>query len=131
MQIINVRCRSCNKYFEKILALLRLINKNINEVFFRIIGLILKKSKFWWLPWKHADSLLIQHPITVQQPEFVNICPKLQECIGITKSRYGGGFPLLALGLFVTLVRHCAIKFPLGERNHIYPMAYKYHYCNH
>ena len=33
---------------------------------------------------------------------FVNIYPKLQKYIGVTKSRFGVGFSLLALGLTIS-----------------------------
>ena len=87
MQIINVRCRPCNIHFEKILVILRLIYKHYKRGFLQNNGINTKKSKFWWLLWKHADSLLIQHPIFVQQLGFANIYPKLQEYIGVSKSR--------------------------------------------
>ena len=79
----------CNKHIENILALLRLIYKHYKQGFLQNnrINTVTKNSKFWWLPWTHADSLLIQHPILVQQPGFANIYPKFQEYMGVTKSR--------------------------------------------
>ena len=98
MQIINLIFRPCNKHFEKSLALLRLIYKRYKRGFLQNNGINTKKTKFWWSPWKHADSLLIQHPIFGKQPGFVNIYHTLQE---YTHNPVRGRVPLLALGLHV------------------------------
>ena len=55
------------------------------------MGLLLTNEKIWRLPWKHANSLFIQHPIFVQKSGFVDIYPKLQEYIGVTNPVSVGG----------------------------------------
>ena len=49
------------------------------------MGLILK-NQIVVVAIETCQHLLIQHPIFVQQPGFVNIYLKLQEYIGVTKS---------------------------------------------
>ena len=77
MQFINVRCRPCNKHFEKHLTLLRLINKHYKRVFFRTMGLI-QKIKMLVVAMETCRQFAYPASDFVQQPGFVNIYPKLQ-----------------------------------------------------
>ena len=78
--------------YQEILALLRLIYKHDKQGFLQNNRINTKNSKFWWLPWKQCDNLLIQHPISVQQLGIVNIYPKLQEYMGVKNPVRKEGF---------------------------------------
>ena len=93
------------KHIKYILAFLRLIYKHYKQGFLQNNRIYTINSKFWWLPRKHAYSLLIQHLIFVKQLEFVNISyTKASRIYGVTKSRKGEELGLLLLLIALTLV---------------------------